>query len=411
MKSRMRLVMSFVLSSVFACSRATPKQPPVIDAGPEVPSLASSSILVKGVGATNTDCRTGVCAHNEDTDLVRWNGAIFLVHRTAESQVLGPNSSLRIYRSTDEGASFSLVATIPAPAAQTVDDGGLADAGLDLGDGGFEAPSGRDLRDPAFYLVGGSLYVKALTRLPVTLLRDTGVNTIATESHTDDGQTWTSLRPIGPAGWSFWRIKSQGGVYYSAAYHDGDDSVALFSSSDGISWAKNADVFTDGSTTPSETELTFMPSGKLMALVRTDGNDDQLLGDAQLMTQVCWSDAPYSSFRCDAPLTGVRLDGPLSFFREGRLFVVARKHLGSSDKKRTALYEVTGNFEGGPIGIQEWFEFPSAGDTAYAGGVALDGGSELISWYSSDVPGDEPWVLGLLDASDIWTGSVQFQSP
>jgi hypothetical protein len=48
------------------------------------------------------------------------------VHRTAGSQVLGPNSSLRVYRSRDDGRHFALQAIIPAP----VD---------------------RDIRDPSFY--------------------------------------------------------------------------------------------------------------------------------------------------------------------------------------------------------------------------------------------------------------------
>ena len=54
---------------------------------------------------TNQNCRTGVCQHNENTDLTSWHGAIYLVHRTANSQILGPNSSLRVYRSRDEGYS------------------------------------------------------------------------------------------------------------------------------------------------------------------------------------------------------------------------------------------------------------------------------------------------------------------
>jgi hypothetical protein len=71
-------------------------------------------------------------------------------------------------------------------------------------------------------------------------------------------------------------------------------------------------------------------------------------------------------------LNGVRLDGAKAFFWKHRLFVVARKHiLGPGIRKRTALYEITGHLDGGPIGIVEWGELPSAGDTAYAGVVAI----------------------------------------
>src|SRR5262249_44229739 len=158
-----------------------------------------------------------------------------------------------------------------------------------------------------------------------------------------------------------------GGVYYSAAYLDGDQSVTLFSSTDGVTWTKGADVYTISADTPLETELTFMPSGKLLALVRTDGNDDELLGDSVVHTHLCWADPPSASSSCPDLFDNERLDGPLSFFHDGRLFVVARKHLGANDHKRTALYEITGKFEGGPIAIKEWGELPSGGDTSYAG--------------------------------------------
>src|SRR5262245_29759650 len=176
------------------------------------PLLSDAKILVSGVvNSNNDDCRTGLCRHSENTDLVVYSGAIYLVHRTAESQVLGPNSSLHVYRSTDGGKSFTKTAVIPAP----VD---------------------RDLRDPHFYIVSGELYLKALTPLAVNSTRDSNVDTIAVSTHSPDGATWTPLTPIGPNTWSFWRIQEQGGVYYSAAYEDGDKSVSLFSSTDGATW-------------------------------------------------------------------------------------------------------------------------------------------------------------------------------
>src|SRR5262249_14110215 len=157
---------------------------------------------------------------------------------------------------------------------------------------------------------------------------------------------------------------------------DGDKAVALYSSSDGATWTKGADVYTVAADTPLETELTFMDGGKLLALVRMDGTDDELLGDAgRLRTAICWADPPYASFSCPNVFMGERLDGPLSFFHSGRLFVVARKHLmdaDMTDRKRTALYEITGDFmNGGPVAIKEWGELPSAGDTSYAGQAAI----------------------------------------
>jgi hypothetical protein len=354
-------------------------------AGPVTPPwLSEAKILTSGETTNNDDCRTGICRHNENTDLTTFQGAIWLVHRTAESQVLGPNSSLHVFRSTDGGKTFTQTAVIAAP----VD---------------------RDIRDPHFYTYNGKLFIKTLTRLAVNSTRDSNVDTIAMGASSADGVTWSDLAAIGPEMWSYWRIKEQAGVFYTAAYADGDKSVSMFSSTDGVTWTQGGQVYGISADTPLETELTFMPSGKLLALVRTDGNDDELLGNVgRLRTQICWSDPPYATFTCPDVFMGQRLDGPLSFFHDGRLFVIARKHLGANDKKRTALFEITGDFEGGALAIKEWGELPSAGDTSYAGIAPIDDGHALVTWYSGNLELDEGWALGIFDITDIWQGTIDF---
>lgn len=343
--------------------------------------LQDARVLVPGVGVAQHDCRAGVCQHNENTDLVRYRGALYLVHRTAESQVLGPNSSLRISRSTDGGASWTLQAVIPAL-------------------------EGRDLRDPHFYEVNGELFIKAITRLPYTSFRDAGTASISVATHSADGASWAPLQAIGPTGWSFWRPRQHAGTWYSAAYADGDQSVSLFSSADGLNWAKGADLYTVSADTPLETELMFTAQG-LLALVRMDGTDQELLGTkGRLRTKVCRAQAPYAVFDCSEEIGDQRLDGPLALSWNGRLFVVARKHLGAEGRKRTSIFELLGNPDAGPLQAVERLELPSAGDTAYAGGVMLDGNRILLSWYSSDRKRDPDWVLGQLSGSDIWLATV-----
>ena len=206
-------------------------------------------------------------------------------------------------------------------------------------------------------------------------------------------------------------MKESAGVYYSAAYQDGDQQVVLFTSHDGLSWTKGPQVYGVAADTPLETELTFTPSGKLLALVRTDGNDDELLGDSgRLRTKICWADPPaYGSFTCPSEFDGQRLDGPVTFFWSGRLFVVARKHLQGTGKKRTSLFEILGDFDhGGPLTLQEWGELPSAGDTSYAGIAMTDPTHAVVSWYSGDLQADRPWVLGMFDLTSIWLGTIDF---
>ena len=347
-------------------------------------------VIVPG-DPSNQDCRTGVCQHNENTDLIRWRGDIYLAHRTAGSQVLGPNSSLRVYRSRDGGKTFKLRAIIPAP-------------------------EDRDIRDPSLYIVGARLFIKAITRLPGFTLRDTGVGSISVEMHSTDGVRWTRPQPIGPARWGFWSVEKHRETYFSAAYEDGDLQVVLYRSKDGRTWNAGPLIYGVAEDTPLETELIFMPSGRLLALVRMDGTDSELLGgQGRLRTKVCWAKRPYTDFSCPQELDGVRLDGPVAFFWRQRLFVIARKHLpGPELRKRTALYEITGELDGGPIGIVEWGELPSAGDTSYAGAVRLDGPRFLASWYSSPLAGDPGWLTGFSGQTDIWQAKLdlsRLQSP
>lgn len=346
--------------------------------------LSDAKILVNGGTQENDDCRKGICRHNENTDLVTWKGAIYLVHRTAHSQILGPNSALHIYRSTDSGATF-------------------VETGVVL------APMDRDLRDPHFYVVNDTLYIKALTRLPVNSTRDSNVDTIAVITSSPDGAAWTDLTPITPKTWSLWRIKESQGIYYSAAYEDGDKSVSLYSSADGKTWTAGAQIYGVAADTPLETELTFLPSGTLLALVRMDGTDEEILGDqGRRRTKVCRAAAPYTAFDCPSEISDQRLDGPLSFFHEKRLFVVARKHLGANDRKRTALFEIKGDLESGPLTAAEVGELPSAGDTSYAGVATIDATRSLVTWYSGDIDKDEGWAFGMFDTTDIWQATIDF---
>jgi hypothetical protein len=359
---------------VCACSPDTPphKGPVWLD---------DAKIFVQGYGVDNMDCQAAICQHNENTDMIVWKNQTYLVHRTAKSQILGDDCSLHVYN--DKGGGFSKVAKI-----------------LPV--------TGRDLRDPHFYTIGDQLYIKAITRLPVTSERDSNVESTCYAWRTSDGVNWEMLPDaLTPAEWSLWRPKLNDGTWYSAAYHDGDTSIALFSSTDGAHFTQGADVYTVSADTPVEVELAFMPSGKMLALVRMDGTDQELLGsEGRLRTKICWSDPPYSQFDCPQEFMGQRLDGPLAFFWSQRLFVVARKHIGADGRKRTSLFEITGTLEGGPLDIKEWGELPSAGDTSYAGMAPIDANHVRLSWYSGDLVLDQTWVIGLFDASDIWLGTV-----
>lgn len=345
--------------------------------------LIDPKVLVQGIDVIQEDCRSQICRHNENVDMVRWHDAIWLVHRTAMSQILGPNSSLRVSRSTDGGATFALQAIIPAP-------------------------PDRDLRDPHFYIAGDRLFIKGLTRVQVNSTRDSMVDSITMIASSADGVTWTPLAPAAPETWSFWNVRDFGGVHYAGAYEDGDKSIKLFSSTDGTTWTPGATIFDGAADTPLEPEVVFMPSGRMLVFFRLDGTDDELLGHkGRLRTKVCWAMPPYESFACPQDLEGVRLDGPVAFFHGKRLMVVARKHfIEPQNRKRTALYELGGTLEGGPLTITELGELPSAGDTAYAGVADLSKDRFLVIWYSGSLAVDAPWARGIFEATDLWQATM-----
>jgi hypothetical protein len=384
----------FVVLIAAACGGGGSGSP---DGGPPA-WLQDSKILVPGVGVLNSTCTGGmVCPHNENTDLFTYQGAIYLVHRTANSQVLNHNCSLRFYKSTDGGKTYQFLTSIDGPDASS--------------------PFGmRDLRDPSLYETpDGKLAFKALIRMEITSTRDSGVDTITVGAQSSDGgMTWSALMPLvtvpGNDMWSFWRIKKENGVYYSAAYEDGDLAVKLFSSTDGLNFTPGATIYSVAADTPLETELVFMPSGRMLALVRMDGTDEELLGNVgRLRTKVCWAMPPYDTFDCPQELTGQRLDGPVAFFHNDRLFVVARKHfIEPRDRKRTTLFEIGGTLEGGPLTISDLGDFPSAGDTAYAGVADADADHVAVTWYSSDLVTDEPWARAIFEASDIRQATIDF---
>ncbi|MBS2025241.1 MAG: hypothetical protein JST92_22805 [Deltaproteobacteria bacterium] len=376
---------------------------------PVGPWQSQARIQVAGVGVTNTDCRAGFCQHDENTDLIVWKGELWFVHRTAQSQILGPNSSLHLYKSTDGGATFTEQARLLAL------------------DSTAAPPDGRDLRDPHFFVVGDALWLKAITRLPVNSTRDSNVDSRDVVSHTTDGTNWTLLTFAGEEHFSMWRVRQVGATYHSAAYEDGDKSVVHFTSSDGVNWTRGATIYDVSADTPLETELVSLddagaslraqaPDGTLVGLVRMDGTDLELLGDqGRLRTKVCHSVPPYASWSCPFEIAGQRFDGPAAFFWHGRLFVLARKHLGRDGRKRTSLFELRGalgpNATAAPT-VLEWGELPSAGDTAYSGVAPVAGvdGRFVTTWYSSDLGLDPHWVIGMLGATDIWRATLDLQN-
>jgi hypothetical protein len=346
--------------------------------------------------------------HNENTVLSVQGDRILLGFRGGESGQIGSGvARINIYASTDDGRTFQKQAEVSAD----------------------NLPDGRDIRDPKIVNVNGRLFLYAISRLPGGHYRDLGGQawTVRSES-TDGGRSWSApektFSDIDPSGtetyWGFWRFTertfaSEAGTertLYATGYDDGDTTVALFASNDGVTWTKRGVIIDSSDDVPSEAELQFFGdhADTAVAVVRLDNQG--LLDNGQ--SAICTSKEPFVSWECGRRIEQ-RLDGPTWHLTQSdakpRSFFFARKHLPCT-RKRTAIYELRGDLADAlaPIEVCEIQEVKSAGDTSYTGLAALGGDQYLLSWYSSAVTDDVPWLEGTYSPSDIWLANVNLSA-
>jgi len=316
--------------------------------------------------------------HNSNTDLIRWEGHFYLVHAAAPSHFGSTRCHLNLLRSAD-GHRWDRLATFSSP--------------------------DEDIRDPKLAVIGGRLFLYAL----VNRSFDPEPYTTVFSWSEDHGRAWTPLQRLAHEGWLFWKPKTRDGRrWYAAAYWHEHGRSALFETEDGIDWQRVAPIF-EGGRRNDETDIEFLTDGSLLAVARLEGYFREwglgmFFGDPTGATLIASALPPYESFE---PLTFsrlTRLDGPALFSHGGRLFAVGRRQpiLRQPFARQGSLFACkrTSLFEVGPSRLTWLSDLPSAGDTAYAG-VAEAAGSLYISYYTSSIDRDVPWVVGMFNATSI----------
>jgi hypothetical protein len=324
--------------------------------------------------------------HNSNTDLIRWGEDFFLVHAVSPYHFASRGCHLRLSTSAD-GRRWEHRATFSFP--------------------------GEDIRDPKLAVIGGRLFLYALTNRSFDPEPCTTVYSISD----DHGRTWSALERLAPEGWLMWKPKTlDGRRWYAAAYWHEHGRSALFTSLDGVAWDTVATIF-DGGRRNDETDLAFLPDGRMLTTSRLEGDFHEweygmMFGDPTGATLIASAEPPYTSFRtlCESRLT--RLDGPALFSHAGHVFAVGRRQpelrqpftrQGSIfARKRTSLFEVT------PEGLIWLSDLPSSGDTSYAG-VALHDGSAYVSYYTSPIDHDPPWIVGMANETRIRMARVDLE--
>jgi hypothetical protein len=151
-----------------------------------------------------------------------------------------------------------------------------------------------------------------------------------------------------------------------------------------------------------ETDFEFMADGRIISTARLEGRGGWE-GDPTSGTLIAVSKPPYEHWSyARSKLT--RFDGPCLFPYNGRVYGVGRYQAsflprvaeqgGLFSRKRTSLFELNER------GLTRLTDLPSAGDTAYAG-VAMKGNEMYVSYYTSDIKEDPPWVLGMFRPTAI----------
>ncbi len=375
----LKFLPAFALTACLACSSTSTTTSTADDVAGDTKVTADVSHGPKSTTGIVTNERIIYTdgLHNENTDLITWQGKTWLMFRGGETGQVGtPVARLKIYQSVDLGDTVTMTAEIFMPE--------------------------RDIRDPKFLIQGDKLVIYAISRIPGGHLRDEGGLAWTVRTESSDGIHWTPPVKVYDEKWGFWRFTEHGGLTYATAYNDGDTQVAFLSSADGLTWKPISLIYDSKPDVPSEAELQFF-GDTAVSLVRLD-NGASLLDEGH--TAVCVAPPPYATWDCTRKFDK-RLDGPKWFVWSNRQFIMARKHLPDG-RKRTALYEIHGDLANpqATVTLQELAEFKSAGDTAYVGVLPMGGSQFLVSWYSSDVVADDVWSIGMFTPSDIWLAWV-----
>ncbi len=309
-------------------------------------------------------------SHNSNTDMIYWNDAFYMIHATSPFHLASSSCHLVIRRSED-GSGWEEISRL---------DG-----------------AGQDIRDPKFAVIKGRLFVYALLNIA---MNPEPYKTVYACS--EDAINWTSFKSLEHEGWLFWRPKTRDGkTWYLPAYWWEHGKSALFRSEDGINWEYVSEIHNGGRN--DETAIEFMEDGSLIATARLEYSE-MLTGDIRGCTQVSVASPPYTAWQASTKCYLTRLDGPCLFSYKEKIYAVGRyqprttgliSRQGSCfTSKRTSLFRVREK------GLERLTDFPSAGDTAYAG-VVVRGNELTVCYYTNDIDRDFIWLDGMLEPSDI----------
>ncbi len=368
----------------WAAEHPSPPAPPA-EPGRHTVSLVASRQIVPSAGV---DPRNEVKVANNNLDVLRHAGRVYLAWRSAPTHFASPDVVLNVASSADEltwryETSFRL---------------------------------GRDLREPRLLSLGDRLFLY-VARLGSNAF-DFQPEGVSVSERLADG-SWSGLEPTGPAGAIAWRVKPYAGEALMVLYRGGENlyafngkpmTVELWRSADGRSWrpfsSQGAVVLSGGG---SEADFVIDTSNTLLAVVRNEAGDAAGAG-----SKLCRGNGvTLGDWTCKAD--GRKYDSPLIFEHDGETYVVGRRNLSGDGRydvsERSGTLRVIQNelayiTTAKRCSVWRWIkpedrlafvmDLPSRGDTCFPSRLeAADPTHVVIYDYSSPTNGPElPWSAG-----------------
>lgn len=341
---------------------------------------------------------------NNNLDVVRHDGRVYLAWRTAPTHFASPTTTLYIASSVDQ---------------VTWD---------------FEAKLflNTDLREPRFLSFDGKLflYFAVLGTSPIDF---TPQGTMVTQ-YTGPA-SWTEPQWIYEEGFIAWRTKVIDDVPYMVTYVGGESiydpntdtemEVHWLTTENGVDWVPvipDQPVILKGGC--SETDFTFLSDGTLIGMCRNEAGDEDGFG-----SKICRAQAnDLGNWQCVSDPK--KYDSPLVFNHNDEVYLIGRRNLTATGNydlgknhypelartllneldywlapKRTSLWKIDSE----TLEVSFVFDFPSNGDTCFPGLIEGENEGEYIIYnYTSPLEGEDLfWLQGQLGPTLIYRVTLE----
>jgi hypothetical protein len=338
---------------------------------------------------------------NNNLDACRHDGRIWFAWRTASTHFANPSARLHVVWSTDDARTWHHDRTFAF---------------------------GRDVREPRFFEWGGSLWLTFFTAGTSGTKFEPDRVWVTTRS--GEG-AWAEPQAVGPPDTVVWRVRPVAGRLVMSVYrhagslytaHPRPLEVEWWASDDGWTWAPFAADRPVVHTGGSESEFIELRDGRVVLVVRKEGPEGGFGSDIGVSS----ADNP-DAFELSADPR--KTDSPLLFLHDGTPILACRRQAAFGGRydlgwerldpvrrrwlyqilywltpKRTALYQVDPDLRS----LHHLADLPSAGDTAFAAEVPIEGGHLVFNYSSAFRPSWRPWIVGQLRPTHIYAVDVSF---